>query len=831
MAIKMNIIKLTTYFFAFIFCFFVLPNNAQASNSSTFTMSISLKASSSVASKAIIAKAEEFRLVTDASGHPACQFASSSSWQSAVVSSEAIKVGVWARITCTYNKKYLKIFVNGKETGSQTLSEDIDDTSAPLKIGVDDSSGSSYGNLAGLIDDFKFYPYALNEEEIKKDYNSGRSTVMGSGGTASDGTTKTNAKNRDYCVPGDTATCDPPVLELKMDEKSGSTVYDTSGNGNNGTITGASWGRGKYGGALDFDHDDDYVAFVNNNLGLTDKITVEVWAKPRNIQYETYVHIFSRHPAWYISREIGNWRFGVGTTTSGGVSVNFDTLSNTKDKWNHFVGVYDGSTVSTYLNGIFKNSDSLSGDMSSLGEMQVGQYWGSNGSANDSFNGQIDQIRIYNYARTPAQIAYDYNRGKPIAHWKFNECSGSVIHDESGNGNNGVLNLGSSGVTADGTCASSSNSFWSWANGGKRYHAGMFDGEDNYISMGDIGMDINALSFWWTGNVASSSIVDLDNGTHTITIDDNIVSANSFSSPTIYIDGFSNSILANNNWHHILIKTDTAIDVNNLNIGKINSQYLNGFIDDFKLYNYALTATQIKSDYTNGSISFGDTSGWTCGSSKLTDIDGNSYETVLVGDQCWMAENLMVSKNADGSAVDGTGDTDTTPPSAYGDADWEATEGYLYNWQDAMNGSTAQGAQGICPTDWHLPTHDEWTDLERYICETEGNGSCDTTFPKDTTTIGWLGTNEGTELKNVTNVNGQTGTDPNGDDGYDFAGLLAGGHFTDGSFGNRGAYGGFWSSSEDGSYAWYRNLFSSNAGVSRLNADKGFGLSVRCLKD
>src|SRR3989339_180323 len=129
-----------------------------------------------------------------------------------------------------------------------------------------------------------------------------------------------------------------------------------------------------------------------------------------------------------------------------------------------------------------------------------------------------------------------------------------------------------------------------------------------------------------------------------------------------------------------------------------------------------------------------------------------------------------------------------------------------------------------------MPTVQPAMELERYICNAEGNADCDTVFPKDTTTTGYLGTNEGTELKADAPVNG-IGTDPNGDDGYGFAGLLSGNHNFNGSFNNRGTYGDFWSSSENGSDAWYRSLDSSNAGVDRVSAGKGYGLSVRCLKD
>ncbi len=145
--------------------FFAWSNQASA-NSSEFSLSIWVNASS-VATKAIVAKAEEMRLTTNASGQPLCQIMSGSSWQTAVVSSKAITVGAWSQIICTYNKTYLKIYVNGQETGSIALAVDADDTSAVMKIGIDDSSASSYGNLAGVVDDFWFWNYALSEDEIK----------------------------------------------------------------------------------------------------------------------------------------------------------------------------------------------------------------------------------------------------------------------------------------------------------------------------------------------------------------------------------------------------------------------------------------------------------------------------------------------------------------------------------------------------------------------------------------------------------------------------------------------------------------------------------------
>jgi uncharacterized protein (TIGR02145 family) len=263
------------------------------------------------------------------------------------------------------------------------------------------------------------------------------------------------------------------------------------------------------------------------------------------------------------------------------------------------------------------------------------------------------------------------------------------------------------------------------------------------------------------------------------------------------------------------------------------SAYASAKMDEIKIWNYALDDFAIKADYNGGEVRFGEKN-WSCGASKLIDIDGNSYRTVQIGTQCWMAENLRVSRNANGTKVNGTGDSNTTPPIRYDSIQWEAAEGYFYNWQDAMNGSIAAGAQGICPIGWHMPTHDEWTDLERYICVSEGRPTfmCDSNFPKDTSTTGYRGTNEGTELKADNNVNGVS-SDPLGDDGYGFSALMVGQHHTGGACGSRGVAEYFWTSSEAGisTNAWYRTLTPSNAGVSRDSLTKANGFSVRCLKD
>ena len=229
------------------------------------------------------------------------------------------------------------------------------------------------------------------------------------------------------------------------------------------------------------------------------------------------------------------------------------------------------------------------------------------------------------------------------------------------------------------------------------------------------------------------------------------------------------------------------------------------------------------------------TSNFTCGTSTVQDIDVNLYSTVTIGSQCWLKENMMTTKYPDGAAITrgpATATWDATdhtyyayPPNVAGTAEESLANiqsgklGFVYQWSAAMHGSTTSGAQGICPSGWHVPTHDEFTTLERAVCT---SGTCATDFPFDTITSGaGRGTNEGSKLSNET---------PGGDNSSGFTAHLNGYRYVSGLFYNRLLNVVFWSSSPSGVSAWYRYLNSSNATVARAPGSKAFGFSVRCLK-
>lgn len=111
------------------------------------------------------------------------------------------------------------------------------------------------------------------------------------------------------------------------------------------------------------------------------------------------------------------------------------------------------------------------------------------------------------------------------------------------------------------------------------------------------------------------------------------------------------------------------------------------------------------------------------GNPTVTDYDGNVYNTVHIGQQCWMKENLRTTHYSNGEEIPAGSDTSSTIAYRYNPNNWGdvvATYGHLYNWPAVMHGESPSdnvpsGVQGICPTGWHVPSNAEWTQLASYV--------------------------------------------------------------------------------------------------------------------
>ena len=232
---------------------------------------------------------------------------------------------------------------------------------------------------------------------------------------------------------------------------------------------------------------------------------------------------------------------------------------------------------------------------------------------------------------------------------------------------------------------------------------------------------------------------------------------------------------------------------------------------------------------------------FTCGTSTVPDNEGNSYNTVLIGLQCWTVENLRVTKYNDGTAISlnntytsGTVSTvwqglTTGAYTIYGNESSTGANatnyGFLYNWYAAVGIVTSMGSstKNICPNGWHVPTDGEWTSLIQFTVPTETVSA---------TVIGTQSPYAGGKLKSTSTLwNTATPASP-GTDNFGFT-VLAGGYRNyDGSFNSIRLNAFFWSATEyDGNNAWSLEMFDYGSNVDRDNYFKSEGASVRCLKD
>jgi uncharacterized protein (TIGR02145 family) len=216
---------------------------------------------------------------------------------------------------------------------------------------------------------------------------------------------------------------------------------------------------------------------------------------------------------------------------------------------------------------------------------------------------------------------------------------------------------------------------------------------------------------------------------------------------------------------------------------------------------------------------FEDLSGY-CPDSLTDSRDGKKYDLVLIGNQCWMAQNLNIGTRIDGTA-DQT-DNSTTEKYCYNDLESSCDDGGgFYQWDEAMGYNTTEGDQGICPDGFHLPTDQELKTLEGMADSNYGVG--DPEWNK----AGCRGSDAGTNLKST----GGWDTGCTGIDALGFKVLSTGYRNTDGSFTSAGTGTFLWSSSQrpEGGI-WPRNFSCWNLICRDYDSD-AYGWSVRCIKN
>lgn len=225
--------------------------------------------------------------------------------------------------------------------------------------------------------------------------------------------------------------------------------------------------------------------------------------------------------------------------------------------------------------------------------------------------------------------------------------------------------------------------------------------------------------------------------------------------------------------------------------------------------------TEIESNYNCATVS-GISNGrcFQCGT--LLSYQEENYNTVQIGNQCWMAENLNSGTMINSTVLQLNNDNieKYCPNNIEDNCD---IYGGLYQWNEMMKYSTEEGSQGICPTGWHLPTNNEWTELTRYVID---DPSCDTSSGCPPS---------GEKIK----ASAENTPPWNGTNDFNFSALPAGFCNNLGVFYSPGTRAHFWSSTIKTFFTVpiQINIHSAHNEIDFDTTDFNWSFSVRCIKN
>ncbi|MEO8581626.1 MAG: LamG domain-containing protein [Patescibacteria group bacterium] len=565
-------------------------------------------------------------------------------------SNDLVSTNTWYHVMFTFNGGIagaagdLKLYVNGHLIQQNTVNASflgIEDLGSDFAVGDYDTTDAVATNTAftGKIDEVKMYSALLTDQEVEVDYNANSTTNFSNG-------TVESAQSTD-------GTGTSPIIYLNMDENTGATAVDHSGNGLDAALRQTyAWQPGYYGSGIHFDGSETSVN-TSGYFGtdIFDGYTVGTmgfWFKPDDTG-DDFQDMFSmcdtacNNNGIEFAYERSTDRVNVWTTgCDGGTNIEgYSALPGTQTAWHYFTWVANGSGNKMYIDGIQVTVTYTSGssstncffadidentDYSFLACASVATSTCYDG---EMYEGKLDEFKFYNYARTNSQIWYDYNRGAPLAQWKMDDCQATTANDSSGNTYTGTVTIGATSTyTSTGTCGSgTSTEAWNAGTTGKRNYAIGLDGTDDYVQVSDsTNLRFNPSTqdfsiFAWvkrttTGTEYIISKEDADNdGWRMMFNSSNLVLCSEDNT-----DVTSTSAITDTNWHHIgctidrdgngqvyidgqangtatAMGTDAMATTSNIRIGTrsyTSTNYFAGLVDDVRLYPYALTPIQVK---------------------------------------------------------------------------------------------------------------------------------------------------------------------------------------------------------------------------------------------
>lgn len=305
-----------------------------------------------------------WRICMDSEGKIHFQIGSGDLYHDMTLPHPIARLDLWRHVTCTYASGMATVIVNGTELAQAAVSQ-TPQSSEALTIGQAGAVawGQSY---AGVIDDIRIFPLALSDMAVKG-------------------------------LPGMEFRALPRLTTTRwsLDEGSGFVAVDSSGNDFNGTITGATWTTGKYGGALNFDGNDrvDY-GFAAKSF---EQFTVALWCKASVLGQGQYASVFSGyHPSTG-----GTFQIDVDGGYPGYYRCNGDTiqvLGPVTLDWVHLAISCDGTTTTYYYNGEAAATGNHAYNMFNAFSLGINRNEG------NYYNGVIDDFRFFEFALSEEEI-------------------------------------------------------------------------------------------------------------------------------------------------------------------------------------------------------------------------------------------------------------------------------------------------------------------------------------------------------------------------------------------------------------------------------------------
>jgi hypothetical protein len=414
--------------------------------------------------------------------------------------------------------------------------------------------------------------------------------------------------------------------ELKLHLKMEGDALDSSGQGNDGTVTGASLTNGKYGLGYNFDGTDDYIEIGNNSNLNSGSYTLSSWIKTTSDSTQRILQLNRRAGATKITNRISLSGGFAELFWHNGTTFNEITSSTvvTDGNWHLVTSTHNGTSFKIYVDGTLESEK-----VDILNSAFYDVFIGSVNGSSTFFDGVVDDVRIYNRSLTASEVRELYNESlvsnylnfygnsqeqiiddnKEVLHLKF---EGNAL-DSSGNGNDGVV----SGASV--------------TNGriGLGYN---FDGVNDRISVSAYNSTGNiTVSLWFktNGQVTSQQLIHNSwNSAEAQFIlgfgsSGELVALHSSDGST-YFNSSNSNVFNDEQWHNSIFvfngtKLDFYVDgilqtqnapiggssTQNFFIGakSSNTNYFNGIIDDVRIYNRSLTASEVRELYNESSVS------------------------------------------------------------------------------------------------------------------------------------------------------------------------------------------------------------------------------------